>query len=255
MALLLLAGCAQAEVAPSPSPGETSASSAPSSPEPSPPVPTVPTTPAASPTTLAVAWHDALQVDLGGTVLGLPQQAVVEQGEGWSAVTLSLDSADPLGLVIAGNRWSLVAGVLEAGAAHVSRPVVTDAESEPVSASFVADGRGVVIQVPDSTALPASVSFFAGERLVDEAVWESDSRILITPSELGRRLAPADPVAAVALVDAVMAQVGDDPRLESSSSVNQLACHMVGARDKATWNVETDREDKGLIGFMAARCN
>jgi hypothetical protein len=36
---------------------------------------------------------------------------------------------------------------------------------------------------------------------------------------------------------------------------DQLACHALGAPDKATWNLEPWRPDVGLLLIMAAGCN
>jgi hypothetical protein len=45
------------------------------------------------------------------------------------------------------------------------------------------------------------------------------------------------------------------PAAGTASMRNQLLCHMIGARDKATWNLEPWRPDVGLQAVLEARCN
>ena len=41
----------------------------------------------------------------------------------------------------------------------------------------------------------------------------------------------------------------------TETMVKQLRCHLVGAKDKATWNLEPWRENLSLLEFYQARCN
>lgn len=49
--------------------------------------------------------------------------------------------------------------------------------------------------------------------------------------------------------------VAADPSLDVATMRDQLVCHGVGARQKATWNLEPWRPDVGLVAVLAARCN
>jgi hypothetical protein len=49
--------------------------------------------------------------------------------------------------------------------------------------------------------------------------------------------------------------VAAEPEVDTPTMHDQLACHALGAPDKATWNLEPWRPDVGLLATMAARCN
>lgn len=217
---------------------------------------TSPTLAGATPSTtrVPVVWFDEVEVALGEHRLGLPSGATVEESpEGWRRVAFAVDPAVTAGLLLEVPGVEVVSGAFTLdGAAFATRPLATDAAGEPVEAAFVAGARGPQLRLGPAAA---RVEFLVGERLLASAEWESQTRILITPTELGRELAPGDPVGAAAWAPTALGQLDADPRLDSSSVVNQLACHMIGAREKPTWNLETDRADKGLLGFMASRCN
>lgn len=139
----------------------------------------------------------------------------------------------------------------------LTRPTALGDDGRITVAPFVVDGAGATMP---SASGAESVTFLAGTRLVASSRWESESRILITPTRLARDLAPGDILAAEALAPEVMAQViaQQGPRaadLGTATAENQLACHMIGARNKETWNLELDRTDKGLAGFIGSRCN
>ena len=65
-----------------------------------------------------------------------------------------------------------------------------------------------------------------------------------------RPVSPSGPLAEV-----VAAHPDREDLLSTPSAMNQLACHLVGAPEKESWNLETDRPDKGLVGFMVDKCN
>ncbi|RPF23209.1 DUF2599 domain-containing protein [Myceligenerans xiligouense] len=46
-----------------------------------------------------------------------------------------------------------------------------------------------------------------------------------------------------------------EPETGSDTMRDQLACHHLGAPDKASWNLEPWRPDVGMFGTIAARCN
>jgi hypothetical protein len=51
------------------------------------------------------------------------------------------------------------------------------------------------------------------------------------------------------------ALVAAEPEADAPGMHDQLACHALGAPDKATWNLEPWRPDVGLVAVLAARCN
>lgn len=235
-------GCAPTREGPSPVPP---ASTGPT------PTPTPIASPSPSPT--PVSWQSDQRVAFGAYLLGLPTGSV-DVHDGWREVSFTVDD-ERVGLPVDASGWEIVSGVVTLDDAFLTRPDATGADGAAAGASFEAGERGPVLRIAEDAKRPVTVSFLVGEELVEATEWESATRILITPNPLGRALAPSDPVAAAAFAPTLLAQVGDDPRLEGDSVTNQVACHMVGARDKPTWNIETDRPDKGLLGFMAARCN
>ncbi len=230
---------------------------APPAPQPQPtPTPSPIPTPAPAPSPTAAATSNSIEV--AGATLILPTGASVEQlADG--TVSVGLPPRPGRSRVgIEGIGWEVFAGrVLAMNGLLLTRPVVVDAAGAEAVAPFVSDGMDAAVEVPEGAV---SVTFLAGSVLVGDTEWESATRILVTPTQLARGLAPGDPIAAAALAPAMMNQViarepGHRAALEVPSPINQLACHMVGAPTKETWNLETDREDKGLTGFIASRCN
>lgn len=49
--------------------------------------------------------------------------------------------------------------------------------------------------------------------------------------------------------------VAEEPETDAPGMRHQLACHALGARDKATWNLEPWRPDVGALGTLLAECN
>ncbi|SHJ31874.1 Protein of unknown function [Tessaracoccus bendigoensis DSM 12906] len=240
VATLVLASCAPAD-APAPT----------TTPPPSSVTPR--TSPAVTPTTS----EPTTSVDLGGVTLVLPTSASVEELPDGS-LALSLPAVPEPTIAIDGSPWQVVAGrITIANGWLLTRPTATDDAGAETVSPFRADGAAARIDAPEAAT---SVTFLAGTTLVESAEWESAARILVTPTRLARDLTPGDPLGAVALAPVMMAELIDsqpeyEALLDTPSSVNQLACHMIGAATKDTWNLETDREDKGLAGFITSRCN
>jgi hypothetical protein len=46
-----------------------------------------------------------------------------------------------------------------------------------------------------------------------------------------------------------------EPEADTPGMETQLQCHLLGARDKATWNLEPWRPDLSLVQYALARCN
>jgi hypothetical protein len=51
------------------------------------------------------------------------------------------------------------------------------------------------------------------------------------------------------------ALVAAEPEADAQNVRDQLTCHLIGAPDKATWNLEPWRPDVGLLETIAALCN
>lgn len=49
--------------------------------------------------------------------------------------------------------------------------------------------------------------------------------------------------------------VANDAEVDTSTMRDQYDCHALGARDKASWNLEPWRPDVGVFEVLAARCN
>jgi hypothetical protein len=57
-------------------------------------------------------------------------------------------------------------------------------------------------------------------------------------------------------VDQLWAElIAAEPDAASPGMYNQLACHALGAPDKATWNLEPWRPDVGFLATVTAACN
>jgi hypothetical protein len=62
--------------------------------------------------------------------------------------------------------------------------------------------------------------------------------------------------AALAAVDQLWAELKEkEPGADSLGMYNQLACHLLGAPDKDTWNLEPWRPEVDFIATVAAQCN
>lgn len=196
---------------------------------------------------------------LGHATLALPEAATLTRlPDATVQVTLPVPAgAAPL-ITVEGGGFEVIAGRVRLDdGSLLTRPVAESGEGSASAAAFVADGDAITVpQAHEALTL----TFLAGTRLVEESRWESGSRILISPTSLARDLSPGDILAASELAPDVMAEVveqhpGRAGDLDTSTALNQLACHMIGARDKETWNLELDRVDKGLAGFIGSRCN
>ncbi|QAY64798.1 DUF2599 domain-containing protein [Xylanimonas allomyrinae] len=101
-------------------------------------------------------------------------------------------------------------------------------------------------------AAPQAVAFSLGTRGIVSATWgerEGGRSLAVVPTgwardagDAGRELVWAEVTAA-------------QPEADTSGMRDQLTCHAIGARDKASWNLEPWRPDVGLLAVMAARCN
>ncbi len=116
-------------------------------------------------------------------------------------------------------------------------------------------GRGtwrVAGEVLALDAVGGAASFVVGTAALASATWGE--------AEGGRSLAvvPADWVrgGSLAAQQALSSQLqAAEPEAASSSMQAQLWCHVLGAPDKASWNLEPWRPDVGTGTMLATRCN
>ncbi|MBT0994059.1 DUF2599 domain-containing protein [Cellulomonas sp. DKR-3] len=88
--------------------------------------------------------------------------------------------------------------------------------------------------------------------MVEDLDWgerEGGRSLAVTPSDWAR----SGGLAADELVPAQV--VAAEPEAGTSTMRDQLACHQLGAPDKATWNLEPWRPDVGPLEVLVARCN
>lgn len=105
---------------------------------------------------------------------------------------------------------------------------------------------------PDEPVDVAEVSTRLGTTAIAGADWgerEGGRSLAVEPTAWTRDAGQAGRAAAWA------ALTQDEPDADSPGMHDQLVCHAIGARDKATWNLEPWRPDVGLVAVMAARCN
>lgn len=102
---------------------------------------------------------------------------------------------------------------------------------------------------------PATVEALLAETAVESAEWVTEpegKRLIITPGKWART---GSMNVQQYGWDTVVQSVPDVIDWDLNSLENQFTCHAIGALDKDTWNLETWREDVGLLEFMAAKCN
>lgn len=99
---------------------------------------------------------------------------------------------------------------------------------------------------------PGAVTTTLGTTALRSAVWgerEGGRSIAVDPTSWAR-------AAGAAGLDVLWtALVAAEPEADTPGMHDQLACHALGAPDKATWNLEPWRPDVGLVAVLAARCN
>lgn len=78
---------------------------------------------------------------------------------------------------------------------------------------------------------------------------EGGESLIVTPTRCTRD-------AGIAVLDATWTElVRLEPRADVGGMRDQLACHLIGAPNKATWNLEPWRPDAGITETVRARCN
>ncbi|WP_199424411.1 DUF2599 domain-containing protein [Actinotalea solisilvae] len=197
--------------------------------------------------------------------------------------TLPLGSAVTVEDLGGSTRTTITGDVPDGVLALVAAPAGGTIEVLEDGSAVVRDAAGTVVAglaaptpapSPDGVVEPASDAVRLEQAAPDlvrvvgpprggAQLWASDSPVVTTTwteQEGGRSLAvaPSDwsrvaGQAAADLVWAHLALVGEEAT--SSSMHDQLLCHMIGAPDKETWNLEPWRPDVGFIGVLAAACN
>lgn len=145
--------------------------------------------------------------------------------------------------------------------AGLATPSVADAAGQPVRASWEAAGEtpepgatalALDLRLPADAAYPVTVSIHLGASVVATTRWgenEGGESLAVTPTDWGRVAGAAGQAHGHAdLVEA-------EPSAGTTVMAHQLRCHQIGARDKATWNLEPWRPELSFLEYVAARCN
>ena len=184
-------------------------------------------------------WVQATTLDVAGgadgsTGLTSSGDALIAAAQGMGFTLLDDGSVvvlDPAGTPVAGLR-----------------PPVTTPES--VRASFEALAPDLLALRAGTAGYSVEVSFGTAAGLV--ATWGE--------AEGGRSLA-VDPTAWVRSGGDASERVGwaaviaAQPDADTPGMHDQFTCHVLGAPDKATWNLEPWRPEVGLLATLVARCN
>ncbi|WP_454049941.1 DUF2599 domain-containing protein [Cellulomonas sp. Marseille-Q8402] len=193
----------------------------------------------------------------------VPLTAGVPEGEGWdSSVVTVLWLVAPEGMAL--ERLDDGSAVLRdasgRAAGAVTAPVLGGAavgsglRVQAIGSDGALEWRvtlpvrtdGTVEEPPGGTV----TATFAGSA-VREATWrdledEGGRSLAVVPATWARG-------GSLAAEELVRAQLGADA--DSATMRDQLSCHLIGAPDKASWNLEPWRPDVGLLGMIGALCN
>lgn len=141
-------------------------------------------------------------------------------------------------------------------------PWARDATGATVATRYRVEGNAIVQEV-DHTAgdysYPIVADPWMGNTLISSWRWETTTRILVTPTQYSRGW--AGNFWWIEVGNAGYAELRSKQpysylrdRLNKSGQ-HQYVCHVGYAPFKATWNLETNKADKGLAGFIAGLCN
>lgn len=175
--------------------------------------------------------------------LSIPDGGRIEETEGGALIVLDAD------------------GVLQGG---VAPPWASDADGRAVPTRYVVTATGftqVVEHDSGDFTYPVVADPFLGIAMVSSYRWESSTRILVTPTGWARAVYPGNvasaPLAGNPGFDELRAKQTSTANRNKlgASARNQYICHVAAAPLKSTWNLETDKANKGYLGFIASACN
>ncbi|GAA1737853.1 hypothetical protein GCM10009809_36190 [Isoptericola hypogeus] len=252
-ALLCLGACAGGgDTAPPPTPSAATAPTASADPGAS-------ASASAAPLSVEVSSGQVtLVITVPGAAIDAPHVAVSDDpADATRTITLDLaglPADDPPTVTLAAPRGTL-------GRNGDGSLTVLDADDDPVGglsaptgARFVVDGEAVEVRPAggDDGDGPGEAATTLGTAGVASADWgerEGGRSLAVDATGWARSAGEAG-------VDVVWAElVAAEPEVDTATMRDQLACHAIGAPDKATWNLEPWRPDVGLLATMAARCN
>ncbi|MEP7765519.1 DUF2599 domain-containing protein [Sanguibacter sp. 25GB23B1] len=210
---------------------------------------------------LTVAQTPSTTLDPDGDGGTHVRTTVAEPG----AVRYTFDAPDESVVTVARDDSVAVVGADGTLLAGFAEPVVTDATGEEVRARWtpVEDGpdRIALDLAPDdaerrgadsTTAYPLTIEVHLGRDVVSGVEWgvrEGGTSLAVTPTAWGR--ASGTTGRSYGWADVVRLE----PSADTTVMRNQFLCHVDGARQKDTWNLEPWRPDISFIGYLLARCN
>ncbi|MBI9115743.1 DUF2599 domain-containing protein [Sanguibacter suaedae] len=199
---------------------------------------------------------------------GLRLEVAAPEG---AAVPLGTDVVLDGTLAVTDVTGDLLLGVTEIAATDAAgvsvRGTWTVVEDATTSSGTQTDGAAGPLVVLDYTDLvpadasaslagdvtyPVTVDLHVGSTVVDSVLWderEGGRSLVVSPSAWGR----------VAGATGMTYGFQDVVRLEPAADTQvmefQLLCHLTGAPDKDTWNLEPWRPEVSYLAYLAARCN
>ena len=186
------------------------------------------------------------------------------------AVRYTFDAPAGATVTVASDRSAAVVGAEGELRAGLAAPVITTvdgtelrtrwtvAEAEDQVAPLVLDldtapgARDRESTDADATVYPLTVDVHLGRAVVSSVEWgdrEGGRSLAVTPTAWGRESGLTGREYGWADV------VRLEPAADTSVMRNQFLCHVDGARQKDTWNLEPWRPDISFFGYLLARCN
>lgn len=104
----------------------------------------------------------------------------------------------------------------------------------------------------DAVAYPVTIDVHLGRDIVSGVEWgdrEGGRSLAVTPTSWGRDAGATSRTYGWADV------VRLEPSADTTVMRNQFLCHVDGARQKDTWNLEPWRPEISFVGYLLARCN
>ena len=194
----------------------------------------------------------ALGRDVGSLLPADGAHLQVEDGLDGSVVTTVTGPPGMLGWVAPprGGRSEVQADgsvTLHDGAGSVVVALAAPTGADGPRGAWRPDGDVLVLDAP-----AGSVAFVVGLAALESATWgdaDGGRSLLVVPADWVRRGGLA---AQHALVSELRLAA---PESESASMQAQLWCHVLGAPDKASWNIEPWRPEVPTSTMLLTRCN